>query len=58
MRLICNALANGFNRRNENTAPYSQGPISRGVMEGIAGMRQGGRRIMVVPPEIGFGNDG
>ena len=36
----------------------SQGPISRGVMEGVASMRQGGIRVMVVPPDLGFGSEG
>lgn len=35
-----------------------QGPISRGVTEAVGGMRQGGRRVVVVPPELGFGDDG
>ena len=36
----------------------AQGPISRGVLEAVGEMRQGGRRVVVVPPEMGFGNEG
>mmetsp|Transcript_12439 Transcript_12439/g.30042 ORF Transcript_12439/g.30042 Transcript_12439/m.30042 type:complete len:303 (-) Transcript_12439:129-1037(-) len=35
-----------------------QGPICKGVMEGVGTMKQGGKRTMVVPAELAFGEDG
>ena len=34
------------------------GPITRGVMEGVSTMRQGGVRVMTVPASVGFGSEG
>lgn len=31
------------------------GPLSTGLLESVATMRQGGRRIVTVPPAVGFG---
>ena len=47
-------------RRRQVVFTYgrAQGPISRGVLEAVGEMRQGGRRIVVVPPEMGFGDEG
>ena len=35
-----------------------QGPITRGLLESVGEMRQGGRRVVVVPPAMAFGADG
>ena len=35
-----------------------QGPICRGLLESVGEMRQGGRRVVVVPPSMAFGADG
>jgi FKBP-type peptidyl-prolyl cis-trans isomerase len=35
-----------------------QGPIVRGLLESVGEMRQGGRRLVVVPPSMAFGADG
>jgi len=35
-----------------------QGPITRGLLESVGEMRQGGRRLVVVPPAMAFGADG
>ena len=33
-------------------------PLCRGLEEGVAGMRQGGRRVVRVPARLAFGSDG
>ena len=45
------------NRQVIFTFGKPQGPFIRGVMEAVGGMRQGGRRIVVVPPGLGFGDE-
>lgn len=35
-----------------------QGPITKGVEEGISAMRSGGKRILVIPPDLAFGEEG
>lgn len=36
------------------TGPY----VPEGLEEGLAGARAGGRRLIVVPPELGYGASG
>ncbi len=45
------------NRQVIFTFGKPQGPFTRGVMEAVGGMRQGGRRIVVVPPDLGYGDE-
>ena len=33
-------------------------PLCRGLEEGVAGMRQGGRRVVRVPARLAFGSEG
>ena len=50
-------LADGteFDASGETPARFSLGGVVDGFQEGIAGMREGGTRTLVIPPSLGYG---
>lgn len=40
------------------TFPLSQGGLIAGWLQGVSGMRAGGRRLLVLPPDLAYGEQG
>jgi FKBP-type peptidyl-prolyl cis-trans isomerase len=57
-------LPNGteFDNSNKRGAPFSftigEGRVIQGWEQGVVGMKVGGKRILVIPPELAYGDKG
>ena len=49
---------NSYDRKRPVTLPYLEDRLIRGFVIGLKDMRPGGKRSLIVPPELGYGDEG
>ncbi len=49
---------NTFSKKQWFIFTYGRTPVLKGYELGIASMKEGGKRIIVIPSELAYGNDG
>jgi peptidylprolyl isomerase len=47
-----------WKRHQTFTTPLSAGSVIPGWVQGITGMKVGGRRVLIIPPALGYGKTG
>ncbi len=48
----------GFNTAGGDTVAYANGLLPSGIKDGLLGMREGGKRLIVVPSALAYGSSG